>query len=322
MINRVGIVGGGAWGTALALVAARAGRRAIVYARDPVTVDALNQNAASPAHLGVEANVAGVHDVTAAAAADMVILAVPAQDLRVAATELAPFVEANVPVVIAAKGIEQATGKRLSEVVAEAMPAVEIAVLSGPSFASDVAKGLPTAVTIAAARSETALELCRALGGPSFRPYAETDVVGVELGGALKNVLAIAAGIVAGRGLGSSAGAAIVARGFAEMRRFAESFGARPETLMGLSGLGDVVLTCSTPQSRNFSVGLALGAGRPIPNLLAEGVPTAEIAARLAESHRISMPITACVAAVLSGQLTVDAAVDLLMSRPLRQESD
>lgn len=322
MIRRVGIMGGGAWGTALALVAARAGRHAIVYARDQVTVDALNQNAASPRHLGMEADVSGVRDITAMAASDMVILAVPAQDLRDAATELAPFVEANLPVVIAAKGIEQSTGKRLSEVVADTMPAVEIAVLSGPSFASDVAKGLPTAVTIAANRSETALELCRALGGPSFRPYAETDIVGVELGGALKNVLAIAAGIVAGRGLGASAGAALVARGFAEMRRFAEAFGARPETLMGLSGLGDVVLTCSTAQSRNFSVGLALGAGRPIPNLLAEGVPTAEVAHRLAEDRRISMPITACVAGVLSGQLTVDAAVDLLMSRPLRHESD
>lgn len=322
MIERIGIVGGGAWGTALALVAARAGKHAIVYARDAATVAALNRNGASPVHLGAEANVSGTGVMADAGATDMVILAVPAQDIRAAATELASLVEPNVPIVIAAKGIEQSSGKRLSEVLAEVIPTAEIAVLSGPSFAADVAKGLPTAVTIAAANSTTALELCRALGSRSFRPYAETDIIGVELGGALKNVLAIAAGIVSGRGLGASAGAALVARGFAEMRRFAEAFGAKPETLMGLSGLGDVVLTSATAQSRNFSVGLALGAGRPIPNLLAEGVATADAAHRVAEHRRISMPVTAAVAAVLSGSLSVDGAVEQLMSRPLRQESD
>jgi glycerol-3-phosphate dehydrogenase (NAD(P)+) len=322
MIERIGIIGGGAWGTALALVAARAGRNAVLYAREPATVAAINQQRATPSHMGAQANVSATGAIADACATDMVIVAVPAQEFRAATTEAAPFIAASIPVVIAAKGIEQSTGRRLSEVLSEVAPAVEVAVLSGPSFAADVAKGLPTAVTLATARMEIALELCRALSGPTFRPYAETDVIGVELGGALKNVLAIAAGIVAGRGLGASAGAAVVARGFAEIRRFAEAEGAKSETLMGLSGLGDVVLTCVTPQSRNFSVGLALGAGRPIPNLLAEGVATAEIAHRLAEQRGISMPITSAVAAVLGGVLTVDEVVEQLMSRPIRQESD
>jgi len=272
--------------------------------------------------MGVEANVSATGAIGEACAADMVIVAVPAQEFRGALAEAAPFIRPSLPVVVAAKGIEQSTGKRLSEVLAEVAPAAEIAVLSGPSFAADVAKGLPTAVTLATAKMELALALSRALAGPTFRPYAETDIVGVELGGALKNVLAIAAGIVAGRGLGASASAALIARGFAEIRRFAETHGARAETLMGLSGLGDVVLTCSTAQSRNFSVGLALGAGRPIPNLLAEGVATAEIAHRLAGERGISMPVTAAVAAVLGGVLTVDEVVEQLMSRPIRQESD
>ena len=321
-IESVGIVGGGAWGTALALVAARAGRRPLVYARDPSTVAAINDNRAGPAHLGAPPPISATSDPTDLETCDALILAVPAQEVRRALQPLASIIPPETPIIAAAKGIELATGRRLSEVVAELVPAAEIAVLSGPSFAADVAKNLPTAVTLAASRHELALDLCRALSGPTFRPYAETDIVGVELGGAMKNVLAIAAGIVGGRKLGTSAGAALVARGFAEMRRFAEAFGARPETLMGLSGLGDIILTCSSPQSRNYSVGLALGAGRPIPNLLAEGIATANIARRLADDNGISMPVTAAVAAVLAGSLTVDDATDALMSRPLRAEAD
>ncbi len=321
-IDSVGIIGGGAWGTALGLVAARAGRKTILYAREPETVEAINDNRGAPAHLGLPPPMTATGDIAEAAASDMLIIAVPAQDLRGAATSLAAHVADNLPIVVAAKGIELATGKRLSEVLAETVPSCEIAVLSGPSFAADVAKNLPTAVTLAAIREDLALQLCAALSGPAFRPYAETDIIGVELGGALKNVLAIAAGIVAGRGLGASAGAALVARGFAETRRFAEAFGARPETLMGLSGLGDIILTCASSQSRNFSVGLALGAGRPVPELLAEGVPTASIAHKMATERGISMPVTSAVAAVLSRALTVDEAVEALMSRPLRTEAD
>ena len=322
-IDTIGIVGGGAWGTALALVAARAGRNAIVYSRDPTTVTAINDDRAAPSHLGTPSlPITATSDIAEATSAHLLIVAVPAQELRSIAISLAPMVHEGQPIAIAAKGIELSSGKRLSEVLAEIIPAAEVAVLSGPSFAADVAKNLPTAVTLAASTRDLSLSLCQALSGPAFRPYAETDIVGVELGGALKNVLAIAAGIVAGRGLGASAGAALVARGFAEMRRFAETFGARPETLMGLSGLGDIILTCSSPQSRNFSVGLALGAGRPIPNLLAEGMATANIARRLADEHNISMPVTAAVAAVLAGTHSVDDAIDALMSRPLRTETD
>ena len=321
-IASVGIVGGGAWGTALGLVAARAGRRTMIYARDPSTVAAINDNRASPAHLGSAPPMSATGDPAELGECQALILAVPAQEIRRAFQPFVQVVADGTPIVIAAKGIELATGKRLSQVVDELKPTAEIAVLSGPSFAADVARNLPTAVTIAASRRELALDLCGALSNPTFRPYAETDIVGVELGGAMKNVLAIGAGIVAGRRLGASAGAALVARGFAEMRRFAEAFGARPETLMGLSGLGDIILTCSSPQSRNYSVGLALGAGRPIPNLLAEGIATANIARRLADDNGISMPVTAAVAAVLAGSLSVDDATDALMSRPLRAEAD
>ncbi|MHA1560156.1 MAG: NAD(P)H-dependent glycerol-3-phosphate dehydrogenase [Alphaproteobacteria bacterium] len=322
-IETVGIVGAGAWGTALALVAGRAGHRTIVSDRDPAIVAAINQYGAGPAHLGESGlPISASEDSGAAAAADILILAVPAQKMREAATELAGAVRTDQPIVVAAKGIELSTGKRLSEVLGETLPSAKIAVLSGPSFAADVAKNLPTAVTVAAPDEVLARDICRALGGPTFRPYAETDIVGVEIGGALKNVMAIAAGIVAGRSLGASAGAALIARGFAEMRRFAEAFGARPETLMGLSGLGDIILTCSSAQSRNFSVGLALGDNRPIPDLLAEGIATAAITQRLADERGIPMPITAAVASVLARAISVDEAIDELMSRPLRAEAD
>ena len=322
-IKTVGIIGAGAWGTALALVAGRAGRTTIVSDRDPSIVAAINQHGAGPAHLGESTlPISASEDAGDAAAADVLVLAVPAQKIREAAVELAGAVRDDQPIIVAAKGIELSTGKRLSEVVSESLPSAKIAVLSGPSFAADVAKNLPTAVTVAASDEVLARDICRALGGPAFRPYAETDIIGVEIGGALKNVMAIAAGIVAGRGLGASAGAALVARGFAEMRRFAEAFGARPETLMGLSGLGDIILTCSSAQSRNFSVGLALGDNRPIPDLLAEGIATASVAQRLADERGIRMPITAAVASVLGKAISIDEAIDELMGRPLRAEAD
>jgi glycerol-3-phosphate dehydrogenase (NAD(P)+) len=226
-------------------------------------------------------------------------------------------------VVVCAKGLERGTDKRLTEVVAEVAPLAVPAVLSGPSFAADVARGLPTAVTIAAADEALALDLCHALGGPTFRPYAETDVLGVEIGGAVKNVLAIAVGIVSSRDLGASARAALVARGFAELRRLGESLGARRDTLMGLSGLGDLVLTCSGPQSRNFAYGVKVGAGAPdAPHPLVEGIATAAVARDLARHHAVLMPIVEAVAAILEGALTVDAAIAGLMTRPFRREAD
>lgn len=325
MIGIVTVIGGGAWGTALALVAARAGREVRLYARDPATVESINRERRNPRHLpdiALDPAILATGDLDAAASeADLHVLAVPAQAVREAAAELAPFVAPDGPVLIAAKGIERGTGSRMTEIASEVIPHGVPAVLSGPSFAADVARGLPTAVTVAAGSRDLSLELVRAFAGPMFRPYAETDIVGVELGGALKNVLAIAAGIVAGRGLGASAGAALVARGFAEMRRFAEAFGARPETLMGLSGLGDLVLTCGAPQSRNYGLGVALGAGRPRPPALAEGVATAEIAREMARARGIEMPVTDAVAEVIAGTLGIDAAAERLMARPLRQEA-
>jgi glycerol-3-phosphate dehydrogenase (NAD(P)+) len=328
VIERVAILGGGAWGTALALTAARAGRDVVLWARDDATVAAINQRAENPRHLpGVVLSprlraTEALSDVTGA---DAIVFAVPAQEVRNVATMLTRRLTRGVPVVISAKGIERGTGKRLTEVAIDVLTDIEAAVLSGPSFALDVARGLPTAVTIAAQEGALALELCHAFGSASFRPYAETDVIGVEVGGAVKNVLAIAAGVVAGAGLGASAQAALVARGFAELRRFGAAHGARPETLMGLSGLGDLVLTCSSLQSRNFSYGRTIGErGAPprAPHALVEGIATAAIVREVARKRDVAMPISEAVAAVLEGSASVAEAVEMLMNRPLRAEAD
>lgn len=324
-MNRVAILGGGAWGTALALAAARAGRHVTLWARNPATVGAIDARHQNPAHLpGVmlSGSIVATRDIAQAGAADIVLLAVPAQVLRSVAALTATHIAPGTPVVSTAKGIERGTRLRMTEVIAETIRGATPAVLSGPSFAGEVARGLPTAVTIAAADENLALALCRAFGSAAFRPYAETDMIGVELGGALKNILGIAAGIVAGRELGASALAALVARGFAELRRFAEAEGARPDTLMGLSGLGDVVLTCAGPLSRNFAYGRAIGSGAPRPAALAEGAETAAVAADMARRNGIEAPLIAAVAAIIDGSLTVDAAIDRLMARPLKREAD
>ncbi len=325
MIDTVGILGGGAWGTALALVAARAGRKVRLWARDQATVASIDQRHENPRHLpGIRLDhIPATTSIAVALRADAIVLAVPAQAVRAVAAIAAPYIGHGVPLVVAAKGLEKATRKRMSEVVAEAAPDAVPAVLSGPSFASDVAGGLPTAVTVAAADEEVALRLCRALGSATFRPYAETDLAGVEIGGAVKNVLAIAAGIVAGHGLGASALAALIARGFAELRRLAGAVGARSETLMGLSGLGDLVLTCSSRQSRNFSYGRLIGETGAVtrPDQLVEGIDTAVATRDLARRLRVEMPIVDAVVGILSRKLTVEAAVESLMSRPLKRET-
>jgi glycerol-3-phosphate dehydrogenase (NAD(P)+) len=322
-INRIAVVGAGAWGTALANAAARARRDVILWARDPATVAALTATRESPRLPGIklDARVAATGALAHAAGADAVLLVVPAQDLRTAATALASHLGAGVPVVACAKGIERGSHRFMTEIIAETMPAALPAILSGPSFATDVARGLPTAVTLACADEAVAAMLTQALGAQAFRPYHTTDVRGVEIGGAAKNVLAIGAGIVEGRKLGASATAALVTRGFAELARFGRALGARPETLTGLSGLGDVVLSCSSPQSRNFSLGIALGQGRKPDAKLAEGAFTAAALVELADEKSIEMPIAAAVAAVLDGSLSVDAAIESLMTRPFRAES-
>ena len=261
--------------------------------------------------------------LTDVARAQAILLVVPAQAVRVVTKSLASSITAGTPVIVCAKGIERGTRTFMAELIAECAPNAIPAILSGPSFAADVARGMPTAVTLAAIDDKLAGELARAIGSANFRPYHSTDVRGVEIGGAVKNVLAIAAGVVAGRGLGASAQAALTTRGFAELVRFGRAYGARPETMMGLSGLGDLLLTCSSPQSRNFSFGINLGRGQKpdaIHGGLAEGVFTAPVLLEMAGERAVDMPIAAAVAALLDGRMSVDEAIESLLSRPFRAE--
>jgi glycerol-3-phosphate dehydrogenase (NAD(P)+) len=318
----IAVIGAGAWGTALANCAARAGREVTLWARDPAAIATIAAKRESPRLPGVtlDERVAATGALADVARADAVLLVVPAQDLRTAAIALRGQIGKGVPVVACAKGIERGTHRFMTEVIVETLPDATPAILSGPSFAADVARGLPTAVTLACADEATAEALTLALGSATFRPYHATDVRGVEIGGAAKNVLAIAAGIVQGRKLGASATAALVTRGFAELARFGRALGARTETLTGLSGLGDVILSCASPQSRNFSLGLALGEGRSADGKLAEGAFTARALVELANERSVEMPIATAVAAVLDGTLSVDAAIGSLLTRPFRAE--
>ncbi|MBO0758335.1 MAG: NAD(P)-dependent glycerol-3-phosphate dehydrogenase [Bradyrhizobiaceae bacterium] len=329
--DRIAILGAGAWGIALANAATRAGREVMLSARD-VAATAIARDRESPRLPGVKlaADVTILDAARAAARADAVLLAIPAQQLRTALLPLAQSLSAGraPPLLVAcAKGIERATGLFMTEVIKDVVPPAETAILSGPSFAVDVARGLPTAVTLATSDNQTAGALARALGSATFRPYHSTDVRGVEIGGAAKNVLAIAAGIVKGRGLGASAAAALTTRGFAELTRFGRACGAMPETLTGLSGLGDLILTCSNLQSRNFSLGIAIGEGRAPQQAvqkgkLAEGAFTASILVEMATRKGIDMPISEAVAAVLEEKLSVDEAMEKLLTRPFKAEGE
>ncbi|MER8424001.1 NAD(P)H-dependent glycerol-3-phosphate dehydrogenase [Mesorhizobium sp. M1403] len=323
---RVAVLGGGAWGTALALAMLRAGHSVRLFARDPETVAAIDRGE-NPRYLpgiALDPGIAATSDIKLALAdADCVLAVAPAQSLRAMLTAASSHVPKGVPLVLCAKGIERDTGALLSSIAEEILPANPVAALSGPSFATDVARGLPTAVVVAARDEALAADLAARFSAENLRCYSSDDLIGVEIGGALKNVFAIAAGAVTGAGLGASAQAAMVTRGFVELRRIGAAFGAKPETLMGLSGLGDLLLTCSSAQSRNFAYGLALGQGKPLAGLpLAEGVPTAAIAARIAGERRIDAPIIAAVAAILDGTVTIDQAVSALMTRPLKTETD
>jgi glycerol-3-phosphate dehydrogenase (NAD(P)+) len=325
--NHIAVVGAGAWGTALALTCARAGRKVSLWEPEAAHAAYLAKTRASQFLPGVriDADIAIASDLTDAAGAPAVLLVVPAQAVRAVATMLAPSIAARTPVIICAKGIERGSKKFMSEVVAECLPHAVPAILSGPSFAADVARGKPTAVTLATRDEKLAAELAQAIGSASFRPYHSTDVRGVELGGAAKNVLAIAAGIVAGRGLGASAGAALTTRGFAELMRFGKAYGAKPETMTGLSGLGDLILTCSSPQSRNFTFGVNLGRGGNPGTIqdttgLAEGAFTASVLVDMARERGVDMPISFAVAALLEAKMSVEEAIDSLLMRPFRAE--
>lgn len=325
--DRIAVIGGGAWGTALANVTARAGRSVTLWEHDAANAEHLAGKRESRylPGLRIEDGIAVTRDLTDAARAQALLLVVPAQVMRAVCTSLAAVIAPGTPLIACAKGIEHGTRKFMTEVIADCAPNASPAILSGPSFASDVARGLPTAVTLAAKDEALAAGLAQALASRSFRPYQSTDVRGVEIGGASKNVLAIASGIVTGRGLGASASAALTTRGFAELVRFGRAHGARTETMMGLSGLGDLILTCSTTQSRNFSFGVNLGKGLAVKDFegkigLAEGAFTAPVLLDMARDKQVEMPIAAAVAAVLGGQMNVDEAIESLLTRPIRSE--
>jgi glycerol-3-phosphate dehydrogenase (NAD(P)+) len=322
--ERIAVVGAGAWGCALANVIARAGRTVLLATRDRAGAESIVSRRESPRLPGLRLDERiGIAPLSAEVGRyDAILLAVPSQHLREAAQVIAPELVPGTPVIACAKGIERGTHLFMTEVIAQSSAAALPAILSGPSFAADVARGLPAAVTLAARDETIAAALAHALGSAVLRPYHSSDVRGVEIGGAAKNVLAIAAGIVAGRGLGASAAAALVTRGFAELFRFGRAFGARPETLTGLSGLGDLILTCSSAQSRNYSLGIALGKGDPARagGKLAEGVFTAPVLLEMANEKGIEMPVAAAVVAILAGRASVDEATEALMTRPFRAE--
>jgi glycerol-3-phosphate dehydrogenase (NAD(P)+) len=325
--DRIAVLGGGAWGTALANVTARAGRKVTLWEYDAANAEHLAQQRESKFLRGVriEDSIAVTSDLAEAARAEAILLVVPAQAMRSVVKAVGATISAGTPIIACAKGIEHGTHKFMTEVIAECAPSATPAILSGPSFAADVARGLPTAVTLAAHDETLAAELARALASRTFRPYQSSDVRGVEVGGAAKNVLAIAAGIVTGRGLGASASAALTTRGFAELVRFGRALGAKTETMMGLSGLGDLILTCSSPQSRNFSFGINLGKGLATKDIhgktgLAEGAFTAPVLLEMAREHNVDMPISSAVAAMLAEKLSVDEAIESLLARPLRSE--
>ena len=324
--NHIAVIGAGAWGTALALTCVRAGRNVTLWEHDPNNAQQLRKNRESLFLPGtrIDERIAIAPDLAEAARASAILLVVPAQAVRAVAKALGPLLAEGTPVIVCAKGIERRTKKFMTEVVAECASTAAPAILSGPSFAADVARGMPTAVTLAAADDKLAGALAHAVGSATFRPYHSSDVRGVEIGGAAKNVLAIAAGIVTGRGLGASALAALTTRGFAELVRFGRAYGAKPETMMGLCGLGDVLLTCSSPQSRNFTFGVKLGRGEKPDAIhagLAEGVFTAPVLLEMARDRSVDMPISAAVAALLAEQTSVDAVIESLMTRPFKAEA-
>jgi glycerol-3-phosphate dehydrogenase (NAD(P)+) len=325
--NHIAVIGAGAWGTALALTCARAGRQVSLWEHDAANAAQLAQKRESLYLPGVRLDdgIAVVRDLAETARADALLLVVPAQHVRSVASVLKPLLAAATPLIVCAKGIERGTKKFMSEVIAECAPDTVPAILSGPSFARDVALGMPTAVTLAASDGNLAADLAQAVSSATFRPYHSSDLRGVEIGGAAKNVLAIAAGIVSGHGLGYSATAALTTRGFAELVRFGRACGGRPETMMGLSGLGDLILTCTSPQSRNFTFGMKLGRGEKVEDIrrttgLAEGTFTAPVLLEMARDRAVDMPISTAVAAVIAEKLSVDAAIESLLARPLKAE--
>lgn len=329
-MSRVAVIGAGAFGTALACVVRRAGSEAVIWARDPAIADSIASGKGNPVYLpdiGLESGIAATTDLAdALKGADAVLLAIPSQFLRAATENMVSLLPAGVPVVLCAKGIERGTCAMMTEVVAETLPGAPVAVLSGPTFAKEVAAGLPTAITLATSDATLGARLVEMIGSTAFRPYLSNDPVGAEIGGAVKNVIAIACGIMAGRGLGDNARAATMTRGLAEILRLGHKLGGRGETLMGLAGIGDLSLTCNGMLSRNMTLGLALGEGRPLQEILderravTEGVATAASVVELAARHEVDMPISQAVNHIVNEGADVAATIAEVLARPFRPE--
>lgn len=327
--QRFGVIGGGAWGTALAQTLAVSARDVTLWTFEQACAEAINTTRENTLYLpGVplHANITAVTDFADLAPMDAVLAVAPAQHMRATLKSFAPHARQGLPVILCSKGIELSSLSFMTDVLADVLPDCIPAVLSGPSFAIDVVKGLPTAVTLAVSDQRLGEQLASAIAAPAFRPYLGQDLIGAEIGGAVKNVLAIACGIVLGKALGKSAHAALIARGFAEMTRLGVALGAKPETLAGLSGLGDLVLTCSSEQSRNMSCGLALGQGVPLAdimgarNAVTEGVATAPALVKLAQKAGVEMPISEAVYGILSGKIALDDAIFGLLQRDRKHE--
>ena len=325
--SEIAIIGAGAWGTALAIAIARNGSRITLYARDAAQVEAINNTRRNPralSDIALSDNIAASNDWADLVSADLCLLVTPAQSTRALLPQLAEYLPLTTPLIFCSKGLEAGTGLRQSELARQLLPAQPLGVLSGPSFATDTAAGLPTAVALAAPSMTQAGHYVQMLATPRFRLYASDDLIGVELAGALKNVLALGAGIVSGAGLGENARAALITRGLAELTRLGEACGGRASTFAGLAGLGDVILTCSSVASRNFACGVALGQGKSAAEATAgktvEGIPTIGAALKLAADKKIALPITEALDRLLNHNATLDSVLDALLSRPLTGE--
>lgn len=327
--RKIGVIGGGAWGTALAQVLAKNERDVLLWAMEQDVVDSINKEHENDMYLpavSLHETLKATNDLHEAAKADVLLLVTPAQYVRTTLESIKGELSKGKPVVICSKGIELNSGLLLTQVAEQVVPDATIAVLTGPTFAREIAMGLPGAVTIACKSKDSATELQGILGVPGFRPYATTDVIGTQLGGAIKNVIAIACGVVMGRQLGESARAALLTRGVAEIARLGVAMGAKRETLLGMCGIGDLTLTCGSMQSRNFSLGAALGEGKTADQILGErkavteGVHTVKSTLSLAKKHAVDMPITETVSHLIEGDYSVDTAIEEMLNRPFSYE--
>lgn len=328
-MNKIGIIGAGAWGTALAQSLAGAGREVVMWAREPETVSAINgkhENTLFLPGIKLHENIKATDSLTTAAQSDVLLITTPAQHVRATLQALKADVGDGKPFVICAKGIEIDSGLLMSQVAKEVVPTGSFAILTGPTFASEIAEGLPSAVTIACADKDVGQQLQEALSSRTLRTYLTDDMIGAQVGGAVKNVIAIACGVIQGLGMGESARAALVTRGLAEMSRLANAMGGKKETLMGQCGVGDLILTCSSQQSRNFSLGAALGKGEKLEDILAkrnsvtEGVHTAKALVVMAKNNAVDMPIAFAINTCLSEGAPIGDMIEKMLDRPLRAE--